>query len=158
MHKILDTIAETGLFRESNPGPPAPEAGIIPLDQTADSDLGMARCSAHRRTRGAPRSRLPSDVETCFVRDSVAEWSKALRSGRSPKGRGFEPHRCQIFTTGRLAAKSKMRAHPELNQGPADLQSAALTTELYTRGRRRWLESNFPAAGHASARKGPAEI
>ena len=24
------------------------------------------------------------------------------------------------------------RAHPELNQGPADLQSAALTTELYT--------------------------
>ena len=26
------------------------------------------------------------------------------------------------------------RAHPELNQGPADLQSAALTTELYTRG------------------------
>ena len=28
--------------------------------------------------------------------DSVAEWSKALRSGRSPKGRGFEPHRCHI--------------------------------------------------------------
>ena len=23
-----------GPFRESNPGPPAPEAGIIPLDQT----------------------------------------------------------------------------------------------------------------------------
>ena len=28
-----------GLFRESNPGPPAPEAGIIPLDQTADTQL-----------------------------------------------------------------------------------------------------------------------
>ena len=26
-----------------------------------------------------------------------------------------------------------MRAHPDLNQGPADLQSAALTTELCTR-------------------------
>ena len=25
-----------------------------------------------------------------------------------------------------------MRAHPDLNQGPADLQSAALTTELCT--------------------------
>ena len=25
------------------------------------------------------------------------------------------------------------RAHPDLNQGPADLQSAALTTELCTR-------------------------
>ena len=24
----------TGPFRESNPGPPAPKAGIIPLDQT----------------------------------------------------------------------------------------------------------------------------
>ena len=24
------------------------------------------------------------------------------------------------------------RAYPDLNQGPADLQSAALTTELYT--------------------------
>jgi hypothetical protein len=26
----------------------------------------------------------------------------------------------------------KKRAHPDLNQGPADLQSAALTTELCT--------------------------
>ena len=26
---------DIGLFRELNPGPPAPEAGIIPLDQTA---------------------------------------------------------------------------------------------------------------------------
>jgi hypothetical protein len=40
---LADTQKETftfacrcrGLFRESNPGPPAPEAGIIPLDQTA---------------------------------------------------------------------------------------------------------------------------
>ena len=29
--------------------------------------------------------------------------------------------------------KWNMRAHPDLNQGPADLQSAALTTELCTR-------------------------
>ena len=28
--------------------------------------------------------------------------------------------------------EDKQRAHPELNQGPADLQSAALTTELCT--------------------------
>jgi hypothetical protein len=28
--------------------------------------------------------------------DSVAEWSKALASGASPKGRGFEPHRCHL--------------------------------------------------------------
>ena len=35
---------------------------------------------------------------------------------------------------------STKRAHPELNQGPADLQSAALTTELYTRGGRQALK------------------
>ena len=29
-------------------------------------------------------------------RDSVAEWSKVLRLGRNPKGRGFEPHRCHL--------------------------------------------------------------
>ena len=28
--------------------------------------------------------------------------------------------------------RSRKRAHPDLNQGPADLQSAALTTELCT--------------------------
>ena len=28
--------------------------------------------------------------------DSLAEWSKALASGASPQGRGFEPHSCQI--------------------------------------------------------------
>ena len=31
-----------------------------------------------------------------------------------------------------LSSKDKKRAHPDLNQGPADLQSAALTTELCT--------------------------
>ena len=33
------------------------------------------------------------------------------------------------------SSKMKTRAHPDLNQGPADLQSAALTTELCTRCR-----------------------
>jgi hypothetical protein len=28
--------------------------------------------------------------------DSLAEWSKALASGASPQGRGFEPHSCQF--------------------------------------------------------------
>ena len=42
------------------------------------------------------------------VCDSLAEWSKALASGASPKGCGFEPHSChglinmieQIFAHG----------------------------------------------------------
>ena len=29
--------------------------------------------------------------------DSLAEWSKALASGASPKGRGFEPHSCHAL-------------------------------------------------------------
>ena len=29
--------------------------------------------------------------------DSVAEWSKALASGASPNGRGFESHRCHSY-------------------------------------------------------------
>lgn len=30
------------------------------------------------------------------VSDSLAEWSKALASGASPQGRGFEPRSCQL--------------------------------------------------------------
>ena len=29
--------------------------------------------------------------------DSLAEWSKALASGASPQGRGFEPHSCHLI-------------------------------------------------------------
>ena len=31
------------------------------------------------------------------IQDSLAEWSKALASGASPKGRGFEPHSRHSF-------------------------------------------------------------
>ena len=39
--------------------------------------------------------------------DSLAEWSKALAPGASPKGRGFEPHSChfQIPTCVRMKRK-----------------------------------------------------
>ena len=35
-------------------------------------------------------------------------------------------------TCARACHNTNLRAYPDLNQGPADLQSAALTTELYT--------------------------
>ena len=35
----------------------------------------------------------------------MAEWSKALRSGRSPKGREFEPHFCHEFFPGSFVAR-----------------------------------------------------
>ena len=55
-----------------------------------------------------------------FVRDSVAEWSKALRSGRSPKGRGFEPHRCQILlqqNVGMAAQRMQIEGAPGVEPG-----------------------------------------
>ena len=39
---------------------------------------------------------------------SLAEWSKALVLGTSPKGRGFESHRCQhAFIAGSLWKRQK---------------------------------------------------
>ena len=37
-------------------------------------------------------------IPTNFI-VSLAEWSKALRLGRSPQGRGFEPHCCYVSLT-----------------------------------------------------------
>ena len=41
----------------------------------------------------AARAPLPTAPGT---HDSLAEWSKALASGASPQGRGFEPHSCHF--------------------------------------------------------------
>ena len=51
--------------------------------RTADK-RAQARCSNSRAESAASGKR-----------GSVAEWSKALVLGTSPKGRGFESHRCQ---------------------------------------------------------------
>ena len=39
---------------------------------------------------------------SCYI-DSLAEWSKALASGASPQGRGFEPHSCHAIARDRRA-------------------------------------------------------
>ncbi len=36
-------------------------------------------------------------MPVCDWQDSLAEWSKALASGASPQGRGFEPHSCHFL-------------------------------------------------------------
>ena len=40
------------------------------------------------------------------LQDSLAEWSKALASGASPQGRGFEPHSCHFATICRQMGSS----------------------------------------------------
>ena len=42
------------------------------------------------------------------LQDSLAEWSKALASGASPQGRGFEPHSCHLRSA-RLRREPKIR-------------------------------------------------
>jgi hypothetical protein len=42
------------------------------------------------------------------VHDSLAEWSKALASGASPQGRGFEPHSCHLARS--LASRGLLRS------------------------------------------------
>ena len=54
-------------------------------------------------------ARLNSVFECAFslriaTKGMVAEWSKALALGASPKGRGFEPHQYHYFLHGGSSA------------------------------------------------------
>ena len=65
-------------------------------------------CSPHQRMRRQRPTCLwehaSSSKQDMFAisstslckQDSLAEWSKALASGASPQGRGFEPHSCHF--------------------------------------------------------------
>ena len=66
-----------------------------------------------------------------FMNGSLAEWSKALVLGTSPKGRGFESHSCQIFSFYcrliRVDKKSLKRWRCRgLNPGPFTCKANAL--------------------------------
>ncbi len=43
------------------------------------------------------------------IHDSLAEWSKALASGASPQGRGFEPHSCHFVVVQTRMAQTSLR-------------------------------------------------
>ena len=59
---------------------------------------------------------------------SVAEWSKALVLGTSPKGRGFESHHCQIFYCNILKRNLET---PGIEPGTSRMRSERSTTELH---------------------------
>ena len=46
---------------------------------------------------GWPRLVGKGGLRPISLQDSLAEWSKALASGASPQGRGFEPHSCHLY-------------------------------------------------------------
>ena len=87
----------------------------------------------------------------------VVRWHQTLLYAGGPGFKSRCAHYCDHARNGAVAAERRFglidlqaapavrqrRAHPDLNQGPADLQSAALTTELCTqmlksRGRARF--------------------
>jgi hypothetical protein len=47
----------------------------------------------------------------------LAEWSKALASGASPKGRGFEPHRCQLWSLKNWSPSAFQHSTPPQHSG-----------------------------------------
>ena len=59
----------------------------------------------------------------------MAEWSKALVLGTSPKGRGFESHRCQknfLFLRDKMFVET-----PGIEPGASRMRSERSTTELH---------------------------
>ena len=62
---------------------------------------------------------------------SLAEWSKALVLGTSPKGRGFECHRCQhSFAVAFEVDKINLET-PGIEPGASRMRSERSTTELH---------------------------
>ena len=64
----------------------------------SDGVLCPSNPSAYAQPRARRRSAQDAITTSASIRgqDSLAEWSKALASGASPKGRGFEPHSCHF--------------------------------------------------------------
>ena len=70
--------------------PRRPHASTQRRRRVAAVQACLGRCSKRLRAASAPNAATHPPHE----HDSLAEWSKALASGASPKGRGFESHRC----------------------------------------------------------------
>ena len=68
--------------------------------------VSMHSARTHRPCAGATGTCRPhTDFSPIRdIQDSLAEWSKALASGASPQGRGFEPHSCHSFAPGQHQA------------------------------------------------------
>ena len=66
--------------------------------------------------------------------DALAEWSKALAQGASPKGRGFEPHRRHMIHIRYTVSNTVSFAHPRrslsLPAPPPPLVSPSTTLPL----------------------------
>ena len=93
MAAVTFSNARQGLFRELNPGPPAPEAGIMPLDQIA-SCFFFLYTSQTQKTSKVTASRYPENA-----------WSSCIMANPFPVKRFFV--QCCLFV--RRAATGRPR-------------------------------------------------
>ena len=62
--------------------------------------------------------------------DSVAEWSRALASGASPQGRGFEPHSCHHVSPKTIHTPAGEDGLPRMSRWPHRGQQRAWHAQL----------------------------
>ena len=65
--------------------------------------------------------------------DSLAEWSKALASGASPQGRGFEPHSCHLFDEVPDFAQTTLTAAVQSDIGSERLRARSQRSDFETK-------------------------
>ena len=90
---------------------------------------GTARGSSRAGRRPAPGwsgglAIASLSLQQYPTQDSLAEWSKALASGASPQGRGFEPHSCQLARR----QEGKFSARPLRYTRPGNLEQFSRRT------------------------------
>jgi hypothetical protein len=73
---------------------PSPTVGVSSTDSTFSSELSVADSTSFLVPQMANQGAASSILIFESIQDSLAEWSKALASGASPQGHGFEPHSC----------------------------------------------------------------
>ena len=84
--------------------------------------IRVTRYTSHYSTRRA-----------IHLQDGLAEWSKALASGASPQGRGFEPHSCHFLTATEVQARTRKN-----NRIPT---TQAYGKKVWPSCVRRWLKA-----------------
>ena len=100
---------------------------------------GDDQCGERQELKACKPSDRADRNAIAWHRQQQPAGARAMQAGAGPRAGGavcVAGHRlgiggCTMGWHGRQG-QCQVRAHPDLNQGPADLQSAALSTELCT--------------------------
>ena len=114
----IGKVVDKGLLWELNPGPLAPEARIIPLDQAADG-------TSESTIESSMRSSATSRWEACSLQFRYQKNVHCAVQTQMPRDSWQAP----THPLSALPLFKKCR-DPGSNRGPSDLRSDALPTEL----------------------------